>query len=129
MLRDAPVTTVLIAKDINRAREFYTGKLGLRLMALPTPKDSAAFESGNGTMLYLYEQVGGTRANHTAAIWLVRDIEKTAEKMRKKGVVFEQYNRPGLKTNENGIAESDGAKSAWFKDSEGNILAVTEISG
>ena len=129
MLRDAPVTTVLIAKDINRARKFYSEKLDLRLMDMPTPKDSAAFESGKGTMLYLYEREGGTRANHTAAIWLVRDIEKTVDEIQKKGVVFEQYNRPDLKTNEDGIAESKGAKSAWFKDSEGNILAVTEISG
>jgi hypothetical protein len=94
---------------------------------MPVPEDGAAFESGDCTMLYLYEREGGTKADHTVAGWLVADVEKTVEELRQRGVVFEQYDMPGLKTDERAIAERGPAKSAWFKDSEGNILAITEI--
>jgi hypothetical protein len=78
-------------------------------------------------MLYPYEREGDTNADHTVAGWLVEDVEKTVEELRDKGVVFELYDMPGLKTDERGIAESGPTKSAWFKDSEGNILSIIEL--
>ena len=84
------------------------------------------FECGQGTILYVYERRGGTKADHTLAGWLVDDVEETVQELREKGVVFEQYDRPDLKTDKRGIAEIDGAKAAWFKDTEGNILSITE---
>lgn len=128
MLNDKPMSTVLPAEDIHRARKFYTEKLGLRSMDMSKPDDSAVFESGDGTMLYMYEREGGTKADHTVGMWMVDDIEMTVDKLSEKGVTFEKFDKPGLKTNERGIAKSNGAKSAWFKDSEGNTLAITEIS-
>jgi len=129
MLKNAPLVTVLIAEDISRAKKFYNEKLGLSSPDMPVPEDSAAFECGNGTMLYMYEREGGTKADHTVGTWLVSDIEKTVEDLRAKGVSFEQYDLPNLKTDERGIAVSEegGARSAWFKDTEGNILSITEI--
>jgi hypothetical protein len=75
----------------------------------------------------MYEREGGSRADHTVAGWMVDDVETAVAELRKRGVVFQQYDVPGLKTDERGIAVSGPAKSAWFKDSEGNILAVTEM--
>lgn len=128
MLREARMAAILPAVDIERARKFYSEKLGLPTPDMPVPEDGAVFESGGGTMLYLYEREGGTKADHTVAGWLVEDLEKTVKELRENGVVFEQYDMPGLKTDERGIAEAGGARSAWFKDTEGNILAITEMS-
>lgn len=128
MLRDAPIMAILPAKDIERARAFYAEKLGLRAVDSPSVGGDAAFEGGDGTLLYVYEREGGTKADHTAAGWLVEDIEQAVEELQRRGVEFEQYDLPGLKTDERCIAELGGAKSAWFKDSEGNTLAINEFS-
>jgi catechol 2,3-dioxygenase-like lactoylglutathione lyase family enzyme len=128
MLADAPVSAILVAADIERAKKFYVEKLGLRSVEYPgSLGDDAMFNSGDGTMLYLYEREGGSKAEHTVAGWRVDDIEKAVGELRERGVVFEHYDMPGLKTDERGIAVSGPAKSAWFKDTEGNILAVTEM--
>jgi catechol 2,3-dioxygenase-like lactoylglutathione lyase family enzyme len=127
MLANAPVSAILVAEDINRAMRFYVEKLGLRPVELPgVPEDSALFGCGDGTMLYVYEREGGSKAEHTVAGWRVDDIEIAVAELRQAGVVFEQYEMAGLKTDARGIAESGGVKSAWFKDSEGNILAISE---
>jgi catechol 2,3-dioxygenase-like lactoylglutathione lyase family enzyme len=122
------VAAILPAIDIERAKEFYTKKVGLRSADMPVPEDGAVFESGDCTMLYLYERQGGTRADHTVAGWLVDDLGSTVDELRDRGIAFEQYDMPGLKTDERGIAARGPAKSAWFKDSEGNILAITELA-
>lgn len=127
MLRDAQVMAILPAVDIERAKTFYAEKLGLREQSVHVPSDGAAFESGDGTLLYLYEREGGTKAEHTAAGWLVEDIEAEVEELRERGIVFEQYDMPGLKTDDRGIAEAEGTRGAWFKDSEGNTLALSEM--
>ena len=127
MLANAPVAAILPATDIGRAKRFYQEKLGLRSADMPgLPEDSAMFVCGGGTMLYLYERASGTKADHTVAGWMVEDIEKAVEELRETGVVFEQYDMPGLQTDERGITVSGPVKSAWFKDTEGNLLAITE---
>jgi len=128
MLRNAPVSAILPAADIERAKAFYMEKLGLRSINVPG-EGMASFECGDGTMLNLYEREGGTKADHTVAGWLVDDIEKTVDELSERGVVFERYEMPGMETDERGIAESDGMKGAWFKDTEGNILSLAEIPG
>jgi predicted enzyme related to lactoylglutathione lyase len=127
MLGNAPMAAMLVATDLERATEFYSEKLGLRSAHMPVPEDGAAFVSGDGGMLYLYEREDGTKADHTQVGWMVEDVEEAVAQLREKGIVFEQYDMPGLKTDERGIAESGGARSAWFKDTEGNILALVEM--
>ena len=126
MLKDALVAAILPAADLERAKTFYTETLGL-----PAPNTVAPgtleFRCGGDTRLIVYQRESGTKADHTVAGWLVEDVEGTVEALREKGVVFEQYDVPGLKTDERGIAESGPARSAWFKDTEGNILAVNEL--
>ena len=124
MLRDAPIMAILPATDIERAKSFYRETLNLRPLDFGVG-DDAAFECGDGTRLYVYAKEGGTKAEHTVAGWLVEDVEETVEELRQKGVVFETYDMPGLKTDERGIADMGDAKAAWFKDTEGNILSVT----
>ena len=128
MLGNARVGAILVATDIERAKKFYVEKLGLRMVETSAPDgDFAMFEAGEGTMPYRYLREGGSKAEHTVAGWLVDDIETAVEQLRDRGVVFEHYDVPGLKTDERGIAESGPARSAWFKDTEGNILTVSEI--
>jgi catechol 2,3-dioxygenase-like lactoylglutathione lyase family enzyme len=127
MLRDAPVIAILPAADIERAKRFYLETLDLRRADVPAPGNDIIFECGEGTLLYVYEREAGTKADHTVAGWLVEDVEEVVEELGERGVVFEQYDMPGLKTDERGIAEMDGEKTAWFKDPEGNILAITEM--
>lgn len=120
MLSDAKVTVVLPAVDIERARKFYTEKLGLKENK-PMP-GGANFECGSGTEIFLYERPPVT-VEHTQASFAVDDLDAEMNELRARGVVFEEYDMPGMKTVK-GVATMDKWKSAWFKDSEGNILAL-----
>jgi predicted enzyme related to lactoylglutathione lyase len=123
MLKNAPVIPYIPASDIQRAREFYETKVGL------VPKEVAAggvvYECGSGTWIFLYKSGGAGTSQASQAFWQVKDVEAEVAELRNRGVVFEEYDRPGLKTT-NGIFSGGGAKAAWFKDSEGNIMAVIE---
>ena len=126
MLANAPVAAILPAVELERAKKFYEEKLGLQPIDLPG-LGGAMFASGQGTQLYLYQRDTATKAEHTVAGWAVENIEEAVRPLRERGVVFEQYDLPGLKTDEHGIAAIGPAKSAWFKDSEGNILSIVEF--
>jgi catechol 2,3-dioxygenase-like lactoylglutathione lyase family enzyme len=128
MLADSRVGTRLPAKDLERARRFYFEKLGL-----------APVEERPGGFLYLcgggffalFESAGAPSGTHTQMAWEVADIEATVAALRSRGVVFEEYDLPGLKTV-NGIAtiqgnypsKGVGERGAWFSDSEGNLLGL-----
>lgn len=129
MLRDAPIMAIVPAADIEKARVFYEDTLGLERVEVSTPGNDLMFESGDGTRLYVYEREAGSKADHTVAGWIVQDVEETVEHLLKKGVAFEHYDMPRLKTDERGVAELGDARAAWFKDPEGNILSITEIPG
>ena len=125
MLFNASVSATLPASDIGRAKKFYQETLGLNV-AKESP-GGIKFDCGNGTYLYLYPSGFAGTNQATAAEWSVANIESEMAELRAKGVTFEEYDLPGLKT-ENGIANFDGEKAAWFKDSEGNILALSQSS-
>jgi catechol 2,3-dioxygenase-like lactoylglutathione lyase family enzyme len=121
MLQDSPMFAYLPAKDVARARRFYEEKLGLR------PKKETAggvvYEFAAGTACFLYPTPNAGTSKASQAFWQVADVEREVAELRAKGVVFEEYDMPGMK---NGIATAGGAKSAWFKDTEGNILAIIQ---
>ena len=127
MLRNALVIASLPAIDIQRATKFYSETLELQPDDAPEP-DKVTFAGGDGTMLLLYKREGDIQSDHTAVTWLVDDLEKAVEVLRQRGIVFEQYDRPGWKTDERGIAEVGGVRGAWFRDTEGNILEIAEGS-
>ena len=122
MLTNAPVAPTLPAVDLARARKFYEGVLGLRVSKAANRE--VWYDAGNETNLLLYER-GATKADHTAAGFMVDDVEKTVKELRQKGVVLEEYDVPGLRTVD-GIATVEDQRAAWFKDTEGNILAVVQ---
>ena len=114
------VPTIAVS-DIERAKEFYGGTLGLKVSE--DRADGILYEAGGGTALLVYpSQFAGT-AESTYMGFDVDDVEEAVEELRGRGVVFEDYDLPGLKTV-NGIAEIEGVKGAWFKDPDGNILAL-----
>ena len=123
MLQASRLYAYLPASDLARARAFYEGKLGF------TPKGELpngvhySFGGETGCFLYLTPNAGTNRASQ--AFWEVEDVEAEVAALRARGIEFENYDYPGLKTV-NGVATGGGAKSAWFKDTEGNILALIQ---
>ncbi len=123
MLKDQPVGAVLPAADITRARDFYRDKLGLQ-PDNPDAGDNLQYTCGSGSRFLLYQTSNAGTAKNTQLGWMVADVPATVAELRAAGVVFEDYDFPGLKT-EDGIATlPDGSSAAWFLDSEGNILNV-----
>lgn len=123
MLKDSPIVPYIPATDVARARKFYEEKVGL------VPREKVAggvvYECAGGSWIFLYESGGAGTSKASQAFWQVRDVEAEVRELRAKGVVFEEYDGPGLKTV-NGIATAGGSKAAWFKDSEGNIMAIIQ---
>jgi catechol 2,3-dioxygenase-like lactoylglutathione lyase family enzyme len=124
MLTKAPVTTMLPVKDLNRAREFYEKKLGLKPIGA-RQDGKFLFAGGDGGTLALFPKPEGTKAEHTAVSFLVKDIAREIKDLKARGVAFEDYDFPGLKT-ENHVCVLGSEKAAWFKDTEGNYLCLHE---
>ncbi|MCW5664623.1 MAG: VOC family protein [Piscinibacter sp.] len=123
MLSDAAVTTMLPVKDIDRARRFYEGRLGLKPGGFK-PDGKFVYVVG-GSTLALFPKPEGTKADHTAISFRVGDIVASIEELKRAGVVFEDYDFPGLKTV-NHVCVLGAEKAAWFKDTEGNYLCIHE---
>jgi catechol 2,3-dioxygenase-like lactoylglutathione lyase family enzyme len=122
MLKDRAVAAVLPAKDIARARDFYQNVLGLDAPDV-LDDENLMYRCGNGTTFLLYKTDNAGTAKNTQMGWDTDDIEAEMEELRGRGVTFEEYDFPGLKT-ENGIATNAVGKAAWFLDTEGNILNI-----
>ena len=123
MLQKYPFHAYIPARDLQRARRFYEDTIGLR------PKDASAggvfYEFGGGTACFLYPSAGAGTSKASQAFWDVDDLERVVRELEKRGVQFEDYDMPGMKTV-NHVFEGGGAKAAWFKDSEGNIMALVQ---
>lgn len=128
MLTNALVHPTLPVVDLERAKKFYEGTLGLKVIQ-EDPSPGVVLQAGEGTTLYIYQRTA-TKADHTVAGFRVKDVEATVKELKVKGVVFEDVDFPGLKMVE-GIATmttpAGEFKGAWFKDTEGNILSVNNI--
>ncbi|HEX3174621.1 MAG TPA: VOC family protein [Solirubrobacterales bacterium] len=125
-LSDSRVGATIAVSDLGRAREFYEGTLGLS----PGPMNEeggVVYVCGEGTSLLVYlspDHAG--KATATLATWEVDDLEATVDELTAKGVTFERYEEP--ETDEKGIhAIADNRKVAWFKDPEGNVIAVGQF--
>jgi catechol 2,3-dioxygenase-like lactoylglutathione lyase family enzyme len=123
MLQTARIVAYIPVSDLDRARKFYEQTLGLK----PKETDVAGvlYECGEGSRFFMYPSAGAGTSKASTAFWTVPDVEAEVAELKAKGVVFEEYDHPGFKTV-NSIATGGGAKSAWFKDTEGNILAVSQ---
>ena len=110
------------AKDVARARQFYEGKLGFRVKEVMN--GGVVYASAGGTACFLYPTPNAGTSQASQAFWDVKDIEAEVAELKRRGVTFENYGMPG--TDANGITTAGGAKAAWFKDSEGNIMAIIQ---
>jgi catechol 2,3-dioxygenase-like lactoylglutathione lyase family enzyme len=120
------VHTALPATDLDRARRFYAEKLGLT----PTLEraDGLMYDAGNGSAFLLFPTSISTRGGHTQAGIEVPDVESTVAELKARGVAFEEYDTPSVKSVNGVVTEPDGSKAAWFKDSEGNLIALVQFS-
>jgi predicted enzyme related to lactoylglutathione lyase len=123
MLQNSPLYAYIPAQDVSRARRFYEEKLGFK--AGEEIAGGVVYEFGKGTACFLYPTPNAGTSRASQAFWQVDDIEREVAELKKRGVKFEDYDMPGMKTKD-GIFIGGGAKAAWFKDSEGNILAVIQ---
>jgi catechol 2,3-dioxygenase-like lactoylglutathione lyase family enzyme len=124
MLANARMTTMLPVVDLFRARTFYENKLGLAPEG-ERPDGKFVYRLGEGGLLALFPREEPTRAEHTAVSFEVFDIGKTVKELSSRGVVFEDYDLPGLKTVGH-VCVLGAEKAAWFKDTEGNLLCIHE---
>lgn len=124
MLQDFPMYAYLPASDLARARRFYETKVGLK----PTGEHNGGvvYRFAGGTACFLYPTPNAGTSKASQAFWSVTDIDGLITAMKARGVVFEEYpDMPGERSPA-GAVIGGGAKAAWFKDSEGNILALIE---
>jgi predicted enzyme related to lactoylglutathione lyase len=125
MAANLRIIPVLPASDVGRAKQFYQEKFGCKL--LQDTQEPGVVLDCQGNALYIYKSATG-KAEHTLAAFVVDDLESEMSTLRGKGVTFEEYDIPsmGLKTV-NGVAIMGDSKGAWFKDSEGNTLGLTQM--
>lgn len=122
MLTSFNIRAVIAAADIARARQWYAEKLELH----PLREEAGGlFYVSGAAQFFLYETRTAGTAQNTVAEWEVDDIEAVMAHLRARGVVFEEYDYPEFKTV-NGIAMLDKTRAAWFRDSEGNFLALSQ---
>ncbi len=124
MLGDKRAAASLVGTDLERAKRFYTEKLGLSV--IQEMPGWVLFGAGEGTAILMYERPGGSKAEHTVAGFDVDDLEAEVASLRAKGIDFEEYDLPDIKTV-NGIASRGDWKAAWFKDTEGNIISLAQM--
>jgi catechol 2,3-dioxygenase-like lactoylglutathione lyase family enzyme len=125
MLSNNPVFPSIRVSNIAAAREFYGGKLGLKVIY--EKKGELLLLAGKNSRIYLYEGEKSV-ATHTLAVFYVDDIYKQIDELESNGVTFEHYDLPGIKTDEKGVVEHEGKKGAWFTDPDGNILGLSQIA-
>jgi catechol-2,3-dioxygenase len=123
MLQNAPMYAYIPAQDVVRARQFYEQKLGF------SPKEEVVggvvYEFGEHTACFLYQTPNAGTSRASQAFWQVADVESEVAELKARGIQFEHYDMPGEKSHD-GIITAEGAKAAWFKDTEGNILAIIQ---
>src|SRR5437660_10191928 len=115
MLKDAPIIPYIPVADVARARKFYEEKVGLK------PKEESAggviYECGQGSWVFMYPSAGAGTSRASTAFWAVDDVAAEVAALKSRGVKFEEYDTPGIKTVD-GIATGGGATTPWFKDTE-----------
>jgi catechol 2,3-dioxygenase-like lactoylglutathione lyase family enzyme len=126
LLARALVETTIPAQDLERARAYYAEKLGLTPVS--EGQIGLRFRLADGTRFRLFHSGGKASGAHTQMALMVDDVLAAVKELRTRGVQFEAYDSPSLKTTD-GIADLGYAKAAWFKDSEGNLIGIAQQIG
>ena len=125
MLDSASTHAMIAVKDLSRADEFYGERLRLKA-ADGSPVGAIRYETRGETWFLVYQSAFAGTAKNTCMRFEVADIEVAVNELRDRGIVFEDYDLPGLKTVDGIARHESGARGAWFKDPDGNILSVSE---
>jgi catechol 2,3-dioxygenase-like lactoylglutathione lyase family enzyme len=123
MLSDCQAVATIPVSEVARVRAFYVDTLGLKL--LEERAHELRFEAAGGTVFEVFESQGSASGGHTQMVFLCRDIAAEVSDLRTRGVTFEDVDLP-VSARGDGIYELDGERGAWFRDPEGNLLAVAE---
>ena len=122
MVVDNRISAVLVSTDLDRSRQFYEERLGLRLSP-ETITNHLVFECGNGSTLLIYGRANANKADHTQVRFWTTDIAKDVAQLVDNGVEFDEYDTDTFKTVDHVVTSPIG-RSAWFKDPDGNTLAL-----
>jgi catechol 2,3-dioxygenase-like lactoylglutathione lyase family enzyme len=125
-LSDYRVWAIVAVSDMNLAKRFYEGKLGLTAHG-DDPDGGRTYQCGERTRLHVYPSPGDVGKSHaTVAGWYVSDLEEVVDDLTANGVGFEHYDQAQIATDEKGIAVVGSSKFAWFKDPDGNTLGLLQ---
>jgi catechol 2,3-dioxygenase-like lactoylglutathione lyase family enzyme len=124
MLRFAAARATIAVSDIERAKAFYGETLGFA--AQGELSGGVRYADGRGGWFLVYPSSFAGTARSTSVSFMVDDIESVIRDLRERGIEFEEYDFPGLKTID-GIADIQGERAAWFKDPDGNIISVGQL--
>jgi predicted enzyme related to lactoylglutathione lyase len=117
------ISAVLCSTDLARSQEFYEQKVGLTLSPETIP-NHLLFEGADGTTVLVYGRPSPNQADHTQVRFWSSDVERDVAELAARGVVFEDYDFPALKTVDHVATTAGIGRSAWFKDPDGNTLAL-----
>lgn len=117
------ISAVLCSADLEQSQTFYEKAVGLTLSADTIP-NHLLFQCGDGTTLLVYGRSAANKADHTQVRFWTDDVERDVRELESRGVVFEDYDFPTLKTVDHVATTAGIGKSAWFKDPDGNTLAL-----
>ncbi len=117
------ISAVLVSTDLERSQRFYQDQVGLTLSP-ETIKNHLLFDCGNGTTLLVYGRPSGNKADHTQVRFWSTDIDKDVAELASRGIVFDEYDTETFKTVDHVVTSSGIGRSAWFKDPDGNTIAV-----
>ena len=123
MVSDNRISAVLVSTDLDRAQRFYEDKVGLTLSS-ETIKNHLVFECGDGTSLLIYGRPAPNKADHTQVRFWSSDIDKDVTELVGNGVEFEEYDSETFKTVNHIVTSKGIGRSAWFKDPDGNTIAL-----
>ncbi len=124
ILAAAPCHVTLSCTNLARTRDFYENTLGLPVVD-QSDELGIMLSAGGQTRIYIYPRDDPPLAQNTVAAFQVADVRGAVAALRDRGVVFEEYDLPGLKTVD-GIATMGNNEGAWFKDPDGNIIGISE---
>ena len=126
MLDPSKAFSSFSVNDIHKAKEFYGKTLGIELSG--GPEGTVVLKLAGGTKALMYPKPNHQPATFTVLNFPVASVEKAVDELNQRGVRFEVYNEPNLKTDARGISRGNGPTIAWFKDPAGNILSVLEAA-
>ena len=117
------ISAVLVSTDLEKSQDFYENKVGLKLSP-ETIKNHLLFDCGNGTTLLIYGRPSGNSADHTQVRFWTTDIAEDVAALVERGIEFEEYDNGPFKTIDHVVTSAGIGRSAWFKDPDGNTIAI-----